>query len=255
MSQSNVRSTIHRWSLMALVALALTLFATPRRAEATTVIPMDVAELSDQAELVFTGTAVQTNVALSRDGVAPYTFVTFTVQDVLKGATPGGQITLRFAGGQLAKGGVTYEGMPQFEQGGTYLLFVHGNGSFLCPVLGWWQGHYRFSRQSGSAKPNLVDFAGSPLQGIEGGHFKRALPQRDAAGVTVVSEQGVHVVVGNPAVQATSTAPDADLVIGQLRSFIAARKTAKTFQPGKLVQSARVEDVPASAAFTPAPPQ
>lgn len=255
MSQSNIRSTINRWSLMALVALALTIFGTPRRAEATTVIPMDVAELSDQAELVFTGTAVQTNVVLSGDGVEPYTFVTFTVQDVLKGGTPGRQITLRFSGGQLAQGGVTYEGMPQFERGETYLIFVHGNGSLHCPVLGWWQGHYRFSRQPGSAKRTLVDHAGAPLQGIEEGHFKRARPQHDAAGVTVVSEQGVHVVVENRAIQATSTAPDADHVIEQLRSFIAARKTARTFQPGKLVQSARVEDVPAHAALTPARPQ
>ncbi|HEY0371630.1 MAG TPA: hypothetical protein VGD79_06490 [Thermoanaerobaculia bacterium] len=245
MSQSTFRSL--RLAVVAVVVFAL--FGASRRVEATTVVSMDVAELSDQAELVFTGTAVQTRVVRAQDG-DPYTFVTFTVRDVLKGWTMDKQIALRFAGGETADGVTSLEGMPQFEQGETYLLFVHGNGELLCPVLGWWQGQYRFSRQAGSGKQLLLDSNGVALSGVEKGRFQRM--ERGArhaeAEMTVLSEEGVHVEVADrtPRVSVTAEAADATQVVEQLRSFIAGRASAATFRPGKRVASARPEGLPAA---------
>ena len=259
MSQSVRQSRIHRLRAAFLAIIALALFGDGRRVEATTLVPMDVAELSDQAELVFTGTAVQTRVVRSRDGADPHTFVTFTVHDVLKGWTMGRQIALRFTGGETESGAVSFEGMPQFERGETYLLFVHGNGSLLCPVLGWWQGQFHFSRQPGSDKRVLVDSAGTPLQGIEQGRFKRAPSERAEhvadGGMTVLSEEGVHIELPDRTrkVSADATArseAEASQVVEQLRSFIAGRATAKTFRPGRRVASARPEDAPARGAVS-----
>jgi hypothetical protein len=168
MNRSICQLKISSLRVAVLAAIAFALFGASSRVEATTIIPMDVAQLSDQAELVFTGTAVQSRVERSKDG-EPYTFVTFAVHDVLKGWTLERQIALRFTGGETDDGTVSVEGMPQFERGETYLLFVHGNGSLLCPVLGWWQGQFRFDREPGSGKQILVDSAGVPLHGVAQG--------------------------------------------------------------------------------------
>ena len=257
MTQPIRQSKFKRLLVAALAVIAFTLFGTGGRVEATTLVPMDVAELSDQAELVFTGTAVQTRVVRSKAG-DPYTFVTFAVHDVLKGWTMERQIALRFTGGETENGIVSLEGMPQFEQGETYLLFVHGNGSLLCPVLGWWQGQFRFAMEPGSGKRILVDSAGTPLQGIEQGRFRRALPERasdNGDGMTVLSEEGVHIELPERRAKLSTTAkaespdaPDATRVVEQLRSFIAGRATASTFRPGRRVASARPEDLPARSA-------
>jgi len=99
MSESNRQSKFSSFRVAALAVIAFALFGAGSRVEATTVVPMDVAELSDQAELVFTGTALKTRVVLSEDG-EPYTFVTFAVHDLLKGWTMERQIDLRFSGGE-----------------------------------------------------------------------------------------------------------------------------------------------------------
>ena len=257
MSQSFSQSKFNRWRAALLAAIAVAMLGLGSRVEATTLVPMDVAELSDRAELVFTGTAVKTRVVHTQDGTDPYTFVTFTVHDMLKGWTMGRQIALRFAGGETENGAVTFQGMPKFEQGETYLLFVRGNGSLLCPVLGWGQGQFRFGREAGSGKRILVDSDGTPLRGIEQGRFQRMPSERaeladDDGGMTVLSEEGVQIELPEraPKVSAMATAspaeaPEAAQVIAQLRSFIAGRATAKTFRPGRRVASARPEDVPA----------
>lgn len=267
MSQST--ATGNPWKLNALrfaaaAALSLVLCSAGNLLEATTVLPMDVTELSDQADFVFTGTAVQTKVLLSNDGNFPFTFVTFAVNDVLKGSTRGRQITLRFDGGMLGDSGVEVDGMPRFEQGESYLLFVRGNGSVGCPVLGWWQGQFRYGREPRSNKRILLDSAGAAVEGIAQGRFTRKPAERsrraaEAGGMTVLSEEGVHIVLPE---EARSTAkasvvetPEAARIIDQLRAFIAGRGTAKSFHPGRLVESARTEDVPSQATWTAVSPR
>ena len=237
-----------RTSKFLLAAIAFVLFGAGSRIEATTLIPMDAADLADQAELVFTGTAVQSRVVLSKDG-DPYTFVTFAVHDVLKGWTMERQLALRFSGGETGNGVVSFEGMPRFEQGETYVLFVHGNGSLLCPVLGWWQGQFQFGHQAGSGKQILTDSAGVPLHGVAQGRFQRA-ERSDGAGMTVLSEEGVHVELPRKLSAATEAEPPAAAqVIAQLRSFIAGRATVGSYRPGRRVDSARPEELPAHRAI------
>ncbi|HKI01001.1 MAG TPA: hypothetical protein VKK31_03390 [Thermoanaerobaculia bacterium] len=271
MSQS--ATVASQWKLNALrcvvvAATSLVLGSAGSRLEATTVLPMDVTELSDQADFVFTGTTLQTEVLLSKDGSFPFTFVTFAVDDVLKGKTKERQITLRFDGGMLGDRGVEVDGMPRFEQGESYLLFVRGNGSAGCPVLGWWQGQFRYGREPGSNKRILLDSAGAAVEGITQGRFTRGPAEvsqratKAGGGMTVLSEEGVHIVLPDQALRATSTAkapmvetPDAAQIVDQLRSFIAGRGMAKNFRQGRLVESARTEDVPAHAAWSAARPR
>jgi hypothetical protein len=247
MSHSTMQRKINSSGLAAVAAVALMLFGAARPAEATTVPPMDAAKLADRAEIVFTGTAVRSTVVLSKDGAEPYTFVTFDVHEVLKGWTLDRQLTLRFSGGEIGGGTVGFDGMPEFEQGETYLLFVRGNGSSLCPVLGWWQGQFRYSRQAGSQKEILVDSAGTPVHGLEQERFKRGLSKRNDGGMIVLSEQGVRVETDEQT--ASAEPPEAGQIVKQLRSFIDGRKAAQSYRPGRRVDSARTEDVPARSAF------
>jgi hypothetical protein len=255
-----------RFAVVAAIGLAVC--SAGSRLEATTVLPLDVTELSDQADFVFTGTAVQTKVLLSKDGGFPFTFVTFAVDDMLKGWTTGRQITLRFDGGVLGDHEVEVDGMPRFEQGESYLLFVRSNGSVGCPILGWWQGQFRYGREARSNKRILLDSAGEVVEGIAQGRFTRGpgeVSQRAAeagGSMSVLSEEGVHVVLPERALRASSTAkaptvatPDAAQIVEELRSFIAGREKAKNFRPGRLVESARTDDLPAHAAWSAARPR
>jgi hypothetical protein len=228
-----------------LAAVGLAILAAGARLEATTVVRMDAAELADEADLVFTGTALRKSVVLSKNGTYPFTFVTFAVEDALKGGTIWREITLRFDGGSLGNSGLTIHGMPEFAEGETYLLFVRGNGSAMCPVVGWFQGQYRYTTERGSRKRILVDSAGVPLQGVDGGRFQRAWKTPVSRGARVVS---VEEVTLQHVADAAAEVPDAERVVSALRSFIAGRAQARTFRPGLMVESARPEDVSARGA-------
>jgi len=91
---------IKRLPLLILGAVSLVLFGAGAL-QATSVLPLDAAQLSDQAEIVFAGTAVKSEVVLSQNGSYPYTFVTFTVDELVKGWTLEKQISLRFDGGDV----------------------------------------------------------------------------------------------------------------------------------------------------------
>lgn len=231
------------------VALLALLPAAP--ATGTTVVRLELDQLVDQAEGIFTGQAVHSEVVPSRDGDSLFTFVTFEVESALKGVFPGRHLTLRLHGGELEGLGVRVHGMPQFEVGETYLVFVHGNGFSASPVLGWIQGLFRVTREARSGKPVLVDGRGAPVLGIAGGRLERGRPQDldpDAdpdAGAVLLSTESVEV---QPRPRAAEKAPDqipsAAQILGDLQAYIRARSGRDTFAPGRRIESAHPLDVP-----------
>lgn len=244
--------------LGALVCLLALLPTAP--AHGTTVLHVDLAQLVDQADGIFTGTAVYSEVAVSGDGLMPFTFVTFQVDSALKGSFPGREVTLRFEGGETDQKIVVVQGMPHFEVGERYLVFVSGNGVYGCPIFGWTQGQFRFAREALSGSPMLVDWRGAPVLGIDHGRFRKAPPQRlalrDAAlpEITVLSEEGVEVEPVAPKVTAApQDIPAAEQVVSELASFVRGRTGKPSFVPGRAVRSADPADVPERIG-APAPP-
>lgn len=249
------RRPLRRPLLAALSAVTLLALGAAVPLAATTLLPMDLDSLADQAELVFTGTAMHNEIALTKDGAFPFTFTTFRIHDVLKGRTRAGEIVLRFAGGDLGDRGVGIVGMPEFKEGETYLLFVRGNGRESCPILGWEQGMYRFSRDTVEGKSVLVDFRGAPLHGIRDGRWVRG-PAADVerARPIVLSQEDVTVTPldGGPELEPApaedkalaAATPAADELIVRLRSFLGGRRQTKSYTPGRWVESARPADVP-----------
>lgn len=234
---------------LVLAALAL-LVAAP--AQATTLVQLDLAQLVDTAEGVFTGTAVHSEVVPSGDGQSPFTFVTFEVESSFKGTFPGREVTLRFHGGALEDSVTVVHGMPEFTVGETYLVFIHGNGVEASAVLGWIQGQFRVAREALSGKSILVDWRGAPILGISGGRFERGRPQDldpgadgPGAGAVVLSEEGVEVrPVRIDAPKRPDEIPSADRVLQELASFVRARRGQPSFVPGRRIVSADPLDVP-----------
>jgi hypothetical protein len=117
---------------------------------ATTLDPVTLRRLVQEAELIVEGvvTAVEYRMSdvLTADHVAlPHTFVTFAVAQIVKGRIMAGRsLTLRFQGGPDGAGNILMvPGVPLFDVGDRDILFVRGNGTRLCPLIGWKQGRFR----------------------------------------------------------------------------------------------------------------
>lgn len=230
--------------------LALALIAPWSAANATTMRPLDLEKLSGQAELIVTGTPVSREVAASRDGRYPFTFVTFKVDEVLKGQVRDRQLVLRFDGGELGGERLVVHGMPELVTGEHYLLFIQGNGSLACPIVGWWQGHLRFAHEPRSQGTVLVDHRGQPVSGIAGERWLFAPPGNAAPG-QILAVEGMRV---SPLPAAPPTeVPSADRVLGDLRIFLRDRIARPGYSAGRLVESARTTDVPPSVVWSAAP--
>lgn len=235
-----------------LIVFSLSVLLAPA-ASATTLLPKKAAEMVDESRLIVLGTAVHQEVVLSEDGQFPFTFVTFRVEESLKGSAQDGEITLRFHGGTLPDGStVTVEGAPQFSLGETYLLFIRANGVHEFPIVGWRQGQLRMDRDPRSGKAVFVEGNGRLVAGLSGERFVLAESGADALAkeevrASVLAMDGVQVEPAD-SVQPAEAAPARQVLAG-LRRMVARRTALKSFTPGQPVLSARPSDVPATVRF------
>ncbi|MBV5257895.1 hypothetical protein FLX56_05610 [Synechococcus moorigangaii CMS01] len=74
----------------------------------------------------------------------PHTFVTYKVQEVFRGKTPGETITLRVPGGTDGSGGIYMEtNAPVFARSQTDILFLDDNEGAGCPLVSCVDGRFR----------------------------------------------------------------------------------------------------------------
>ncbi|MAE69612.1 MAG: hypothetical protein CME06_03980 [Gemmatimonadetes bacterium] len=111
---------------------------------------LSLGKLASNAELVFRGVVEQIDYATSEprfpgDLGVPHTFVTFDVDEVLKGRVEGATITLRLEGGVRAADGIilSHSEAPRFDLGDEDILFVRGNGESVTPLVGSSRGRIR----------------------------------------------------------------------------------------------------------------
>lgn len=245
--------------LLTILALA-GLSAMP--AMATSVLPIDAPQAVDQAELIFTGQVLTVEFATSHDGRFPYTFVTFAIDETLKGSAEGEELTLRFDGGDLVETRESVEvlGMPTFEVGDQVLLFVAGNGKAGCPVVGWWQGRLDFVQHPSARGALLVDHRGAPVEGagMEGwrhGELRYDRTEKrlvaSESGAQLLWTEGVTIDDGREAKSGEAYAGvPAAKVIDELRQLVDQRRRLKSFTAEGVVSSASPLDVPYSVLFT-----
>jgi hypothetical protein len=232
--------------------LAIALLATSA-SQATIVLRLNVAQQVDMADVIFIGTAVREEVALTGDARVPFTFVTFSVEQTLKGSTVDRFLTLRFVGGRIGRRVLEVEGMPEFQQGQKYLLFVSDNGKAGCPIVGWAQGVLQFSRDVRTGQAVLVDERGSTMAGMQNDEWLRGAPQSppkpgviysNAPEFRVLSEDP-HITSRIVAEAAPAAAPiTADAAIAMLRAVVTRRQSAAGFRSAAPVRSAVTSELP-----------
>ncbi len=135
--------------IAAAVALALMASSGAAMSQAKPANASQLEYQTAQSELVFKGTITGIRYRNSNEGIQ-HTFVTYRVDDVLKGAYGAKTVTLRFIGGVEKKGTVVRtliaSNAPAFGVGQQDLLMMKGNGESTCPLVQCAQGRYRFDQ-------------------------------------------------------------------------------------------------------------
>ena len=110
---------------------------------ATTVIPPTFDQLVNDAELIFEGTVTEARSEWIGQGSEReiVTYVTFTIEDALKGA-PGKSYTVRMLGGTIDGETREVSDAPRFKTGDRDILFVEHNGTQFIPLVGIMHGRF-----------------------------------------------------------------------------------------------------------------
>jgi hypothetical protein len=140
--------------------LCIAALAWMQLAAATTLRELSGDEQIEQAQAIFRGRVDRADAAFEQTprGRAIFTTVQFTRGAVYKGDVQP-SVSLKFLGGRVGDVEMKIEGMPEFQIGKEYILFVSPGQNRACPVVGWTQGRLEVDRQS--------DAAGTvPVQGV-----------------------------------------------------------------------------------------
>jgi len=175
-------------TLKLLCALACLTCIDVSSAAATTVLAMNLKDLTSHAELIFSGTV--TDIRTERQANTIYTYVMFSDLEIVKGINTGATITVRLSGGSVAGETVEVVGMPKFVSGERSIVFLAGNFKYLCPIVGWEQGRFKIKWDSVSGREVLFDSGDVSVTEISGNQIIKARRERPARGSPGVPDSG-----------------------------------------------------------------
>lgn len=75
------------------------------------------------------------------------TEITLNVLESISGDVPLDELKIRHLGGQIEGPRLEVGTMPKFDVGAEVVLFLHGEGRFICPTVGWGHGMYLIDRK------------------------------------------------------------------------------------------------------------
>lgn len=110
------------------------------------VIPRSFDELVQRADLVLVGTVRKVSSNFANGGLDQNSIVSavsFNDLQVVKGRVAGNEYVLQAPGGVVGRFAQNYPGLPSFQIGQRYLVFIRGNGRDFFPVVGINQGVFR----------------------------------------------------------------------------------------------------------------
>ena len=114
----------------------------------TTLLAVDVAQLSQSAELIVVGTVRSSTARFTLDGRRIVTDTQIDVREVLKGKPEGTKVVVMQAGGIVGAVGQRVEGTATFTVGEEVLVFLDRSGATRFEVTGMVQGKFRIERSS-----------------------------------------------------------------------------------------------------------
>lgn len=146
--------------------LICVLSAASVKTDATTVIPPTFDQLVDRAEMILQGTVTEVQPQWTGEGAQRHivTYVTFQVEEALKG-TPGGKYTIRMFGGEIAGEGMAIADAPQFHVGDQEIVFIENNGSQLIPLVGMMFGRFHV-RQNEAGQEIVTTNENEPVTNV-----------------------------------------------------------------------------------------
>ncbi len=124
--------------------LFLLLSSLSSQASAASVLPMTLAQLSQQATTIFYAKVLTNRVALDKRSGQVVTFTNFQILNAIKGKTQA-QYTIKQLGGKLPGSQYTFHvyGIPSFTVGREYVVFLPAPSKLgFCSPLGLYQGQF-----------------------------------------------------------------------------------------------------------------
>ena len=127
----------------ALMVVSLCLISINAQALSSVEVSFD--EMVAQSDQILVGTASQIDSywGLGNAAGTIFTDIQLTDIDPIKGTFPTSDYTLKVIGGVIGDQAQFYPGLPSFETGQRYLLFIKGNNRSMFPITGVTQGFYR----------------------------------------------------------------------------------------------------------------
>ncbi len=125
---------------------------------ATTILGMDIDKVAADAEFVFEGEVIHSETRQDSNSGIISTYVTFRIDDVLKGDYSGDSLELKFMGGVFNGKVVQVSGMriPEMAEQGIY--FVESmSRDLINPLIGWSQGHFIIVDDNGVRRISTAD--------------------------------------------------------------------------------------------------
>ena len=139
--------------------------------------PKEFDQLVGEADEIFVGTASEASSRKLGTG-AIVTDVTFRNLRVVKGNASAGETTIMVLGGTVGAETLALRGVPKFQVGITYLIFVQGNGSTIFPVVGGHQGLFQIRRDPASGRELVYNASGLAPTGVTLEDFLQAIRNR-----------------------------------------------------------------------------
>lgn len=90
------------------------------------------------------------------------TKVALDVREVISGAPPQ-PLVLIMVGGKVGDEELVIDGAPRFNVGDEDILFIHGNGRQLNPLVALMHGRYPIKREAGTGREYVTRNNGAPL--------------------------------------------------------------------------------------------
>lgn len=150
-------------SLAFLCLLALTLPAL----RATTVIPPTFDQLVDEADAIFEGTVTALHSEWTGEGADRHivTYVTFKLEDAIKGAL-GGEYTIRMFGGTVDGHTIEVTDAPRFKVDDRDILFVTHNGTQFIPLVGIMHGRFHVQPDANGGNEKIAKDNGATVADV-----------------------------------------------------------------------------------------
>jgi hypothetical protein len=155
----------HAKHLAAVLTCSLCLFAFSSTS-ATTILEMDIDKVVADAEFVFEGSVINSETRQDSSSGIISTYITFQINDIIKGDYTGDSVELKFMGGVFNGQIVQVSGMriPEVAEQGIY--FVESmSRDLINPLIGWSQGHFIIVDDNGTRR--IKTAGGQPVIDVE----------------------------------------------------------------------------------------